>query len=517
MAVAFIVAKTFHELGHAYSIKRWGGEVHEIGVLFLVLAPMPYVDASSSTSFQSRWRRAAVGAAGVYVELLVAAIALLLWVNLEPGLLRSAAFNLVFVASVSTLLFNANPLLRYDGYYVLGDVLDLPNLGPQSFKYLSYLAQRYLLGVTSAARPLVNRSEACFLAVYGIASFCYRIFVLVLIALFLAQRYFFIGVLLAIWAVFSSFLIPICKAVRFLMASPVLSQGRPRAIAGAATAVVVVLLLVFVAPMPLTTATEGIVWPPPAAEVAAGSGGFVSAVLVGDGEKACAGCPLVELTDSELPVRIQMLEARRTALLARYQAEYGESLVKAQMTQNEIRHVEEQLANEREQARRQKIVAPNSGEFVRASPEDLIGRFVQRGTVVGYVVQRDDLLVRAIVRQDDVGLVRMGVKRVRVRLASAVSQPFEAERVRAIPLASDRLPNMALSSIGGGAVALDPDAKKDVRALQKHFEFQFRLMSPPQAPRMGERAYIQIVHGVEPLALQWWRRIRQLFLRQFSV
>jgi putative peptide zinc metalloprotease protein len=111
----------------------------------------------------------------------------------------------------------------------------------------------------------------------------------------------------------------------------------------------------------------------------------------------------------------------------------------------------------------------------------------------------------------------MGVKRVRVRLASAVSQPFEAERVRAIPLASDRLPNMALSSIGGGAVALDPDAKKDVRALQKHFEFQFRLMSPPQAPRMGERAYIQIVHGVEPLALQWWRRIRQLFLRQFSV
>ncbi len=517
MALAFIFAKTFHELGHGYAIKRWGGDVHEIGVLFIVLAPMPYVDASSSTSFPSKWQRAAVGAAGVYVELLVAALALLLWLKLEPGIVRSAAFNLVFVASVSTLLFNANPLLRYDGYYVLGDVLGVPNLGPQSLRYLSYLVQRYLLGVSGAVPRIVSRSEALLLVVYGIASFCYRVFVLLLIALFLAQRYFFVGVLLTLWVVLSSFVLPVLKAMRFLLTSPMLARGRVRALTGAGGAVTAVLLLLFAVPMALTTSAEGIIWPPPAAEVAAGTGGFVSAVLVSDGEQTCASCPVIELVDSELPARIAMLEARRQALLARYQAEYGESLVKAQLTQNEIRHVEEQLATEQDKVRRLKVLAPNPGAFVRASPEDMLGRFVPRGTVVGYVVRDEDLLVRAIVRQDDIGLVREVVQRVSVRLSSAVSQRLEAELVRAIPLASDRLPNMALSSIGGGSAALDPDDKKDIRALEKYFEFHFRV-KPPHAPlRMGERAHVQIVHGVEPLALQWWRRIRQLFLRQFSV
>ena len=121
-AMAFPVLKFFHELGHAYATKIAGGEVHELGVMLLVFAPVPYVDASASIAFRSKWRRVLVGAAGMLTELFIAALAMFVWVMVEPGLVRSLCFQTVLIAGVSTVLFNINPLLRFDGYYILSDL-----------------------------------------------------------------------------------------------------------------------------------------------------------------------------------------------------------------------------------------------------------------------------------------------------------------------------------------------------------------------------------------------------------
>jgi putative peptide zinc metalloprotease protein len=178
--------KAAHEFGHAYAVKRWGGEVHEMGLIFLVFIPIPYVDATAATAFREKRQRIAVGAAGIAIELLIASLAMFLWLNVGAGALRSAAFNVMLVAGVSTLLFNGNPLLRFDSYYVLSDLLEIPNLGTKSNRYLGYLAQRYLAGNENAEFHLADDREARWLVFYGLASFVYRIFITLQIALFVA-------------------------------------------------------------------------------------------------------------------------------------------------------------------------------------------------------------------------------------------------------------------------------------------------------------------------------------------
>jgi putative peptide zinc metalloprotease protein len=140
--LVYPAVKALHELGHAYATKRWGGEVHEIGIMLLVLTPVPYVDASASWGFRDKYQRMVVGAAGIGVELFLGSLALFVWLSVEPGAVSSVAYNVMLISGISTLLFNGNPLLRFDGYYVLADAIEIPNLGTRANKYLGYLFQR---------------------------------------------------------------------------------------------------------------------------------------------------------------------------------------------------------------------------------------------------------------------------------------------------------------------------------------------------------------------------------------
>ena len=142
MWLCFPVVKFLHELGHAYAVKNGGGEVHEMGIMLLVFTPVPYVDASAASGFRSKWRRALVGAAGMLTEILIAAVFIVVWVAAEPGWLRAIAFNVGLSAGVSTVIFNANPLLRFDGYYILSDLIEVPNLGARGNQYWRYLLER---------------------------------------------------------------------------------------------------------------------------------------------------------------------------------------------------------------------------------------------------------------------------------------------------------------------------------------------------------------------------------------
>ena len=144
MALSYTVLKTLHELGHGYAVKAFGGPVHELGVMFLVFAPVPYVDATAASEFRSKWRRALVGAAGMIVEVFVAALALYVWLAVEEGLVRTLAYDVMLIAGIATVLFNGNPLLRYDGYYILSDILEIPNLAQRATRYWGYLVERYV-------------------------------------------------------------------------------------------------------------------------------------------------------------------------------------------------------------------------------------------------------------------------------------------------------------------------------------------------------------------------------------
>jgi len=218
------LVKALHEFGHAYATKKWGGEVHEIGIMLLVLMPVPYVDASSASGFRSKHKRMVVGAVGILVELFLGALALFIWLNVEPGAVRAVSYNVMLISGVSTLFFNGNPLLRFDGYYVLADTIEIPNLGTRSNKYLGYLIQRYLFGIKDADSPANTKGERVWMVIYGIAAFIYRVFILFIIITFIAGKFYLIGVLLALWALTTQVFTPFGKNLSFLFTSPKLRR-----------------------------------------------------------------------------------------------------------------------------------------------------------------------------------------------------------------------------------------------------------------------------------------------------
>ena len=188
-----VLIKTMHEFGHAFAVRRFGGEVHVMGIMLLIFSPLPYVDATAAWGFRSKAQRILVGGAGMIVEVFVAACAAVVWANTGPGVLHSLAYNMIFVASVSTVIFNINPLLRYDGYYILSDLFDIPNLHTQATMQLRHLVERYAFGDRKSRSPAASRREAFWLALFGVLSGLYRFVVFGGILLFLADRFLIIG------------------------------------------------------------------------------------------------------------------------------------------------------------------------------------------------------------------------------------------------------------------------------------------------------------------------------------
>jgi putative peptide zinc metalloprotease protein len=187
------------------------------------------------------------------------------------------------------------------------------------------------------------------------------------------------------------------------------------------------------------------------------------------------------------------------------------------LTEREMEHVEQQLAVEQIKRGELEVKSPSEGRLVIASPDDVPGKFVRRGSAVGYAVQPATLLVRAIVRQDDIGLVRSMLERISLRLAGSVQELRSGDIVRMTPSASDRLPTLALSTTGGGRAALDPQERREPRSVQSYFEYQIAFTGSRDRIAMGQRAYVQFVLGAEPIGFQILRRLRQLFLRQLNV
>ncbi|MGQ0656812.1 MAG: hypothetical protein ACT4NU_01760, partial [Chromatiales bacterium] len=253
LALLYPCIKLLHELGHAAATKRWGGQVHEAGLLLVALMPMPYVDCSASSMFRRATQRVVVGAAGMMVELFLAAIALFIWLAVEPGVVRSCVFNVILIAGVSTLVVNGNPLLRFDAYYILTDLIGIQNLAPRATRYLAYLCQRYLFGVRDLPSPVCARGERAWFLCYGIASFCYRCVVLGALVWLIAGKYFFIGVLIAIWAAATQLFWPLLRSLKFVAVSPLLAARRWRACTATVVLAALATAPLFAVPMPLTT------------------------------------------------------------------------------------------------------------------------------------------------------------------------------------------------------------------------------------------------------------------------
>jgi putative peptide zinc metalloprotease protein len=517
LLAAYPLVKAFHELGHAYTTKIFGGAVHEIGIMFLVFIPVPYVDASASAAFRNKWHRAAVGAAGIIVEAALASIAVLLWVAAEPGMARALAFNVMLIGGVSTLLFNGNPLLKFDGYYVLSDLLEIPNLAARANRHFIYLIQHYVFGIDGISSPATARGEAAWFLVYAVGAFAYRMSITLTIALFIAGKLFFIGMALAIASVVTTIVWPASKAIRFVIESPVLQRRRRRAIVLSGGIAVAALLLLLAVPVPLATMAQGVVWVGEQSTVRSLSDQIVAEVRAPNGRHVETGAVLVVGEDATLVGSTRVLEKQLEELRLRLEAATSRDIVQANILQEQIFHMEGQLESSRRRLGDLSLTAAKAGQFLLLDDVDLPGKFLHKGDVVGYILGADDPILRVVVPQDEVDPVRRGTLKVEVRFAEHISQIVAAHILREVPAATAEIPHLALSTIGGGSVLLDPSRTDHPKPLEALFHFDLRIDGGVLPSRLGGRVYVRFQHPDEPVGYRIGRAVRQLFLKQFSV
>jgi putative peptide zinc metalloprotease protein len=314
---------------------------------------------------------------------------------------------------------------------------------------------------------------------------------------------------------FSQIVFPVARGVDFLLENPELRGHRGRAFGITGGAIAGIALLLFAAPFPLNTQTEGVVWAPEQSEIRAEADAIIVRVLAESDAIVKAGDPLLETEDPELAAEARILAARLQELTAKYQSLRSIKQVEADILLEEISTLEANLELARERLDSLTIRSPANGIFLVDRPQDLVGRYVRHGDLIGFVGDLSYGTIRIAVTQDDIGLIRQRTKGVQIRMADRPSKIVLATIKRSAPSATHRIPSAVLGTMGGGALAVDPTDQSGTRTLEEVFHIE--LASEEPVDRLGARAYVRIEHGTEPLGRQWYRRLRQLFLRQFNV
>lgn len=509
--------KILHELGHAFSAKLEGGEVHEMGVNFLLFMPIPYVNVSTATHFRSKYKRMLVSAAGILVESFLAALGLLLFLTAEPGLIQNIGFNIFIIGGISSLFFNGNPLLKYDGYYILADALSIPNLYQRSGQYWRYFFQHYLFGLPQVSSPASAPGETFWFISYSILSLLYRLAVLWFIFVMVTGKFFLIGVILTFWLVSLQILLPLYKMLSFIFSSPSLSNKRSRAILSSTLIIALLIAVLGFMPIPSYTLTEGVVWQPDDALLKAEHDGFAGPLKVVNNQRIEAGTPVIELHDPFLRTEVKIARAHLKELQSQYRAKRVSNLVEAGIIKEEIQVAKSELTHILDKNNSMSITAFKSGTLFLPQAADLPGRFIRQGELLGYIMNQQTSIIRMAVTQDHIGQLRQNIDDIKIRFASDSGREYSARIIRQAPEGTNQLPSAALSTQGGGRFIVRPDSKNQLMIQQKVFLVDLQFDSRQQSIPLGSRAYVRIHHGGEPLARQIFRRIRQVFLRQFNV
>ncbi len=319
LGATMAVVKILHEFGHGLSCKKFGGECHEMGLMLLVFTPCLYCNVSDSWMLPNKWHRVFIGAAGMYVELILASIATWIWWFSTDGMVNFLCLSVMFICSVSTVMFNGNPLLRFDGYYILMDVLEIPNLRQKSTEILKRWFQTYCLGLELQENPFLPQRHRFWFALYTVAAVAYRWIVVFSIIIFLNKVFEpyglkMLGRLMAISGLVGMVVTPIWQSIKFLRTPGRASKmKRNRVIATTVAASVLVGLVAFL-PLPFHVDCAVEIQPQKAEQVFAMTPGRLVRWHKQPGDAVQAGEALAELESAE--VRLQQIKTEGDLLQA---------------------------------------------------------------------------------------------------------------------------------------------------------------------------------------------------------
>ncbi len=517
--VGMALIKAVHEFGHAYFTRKFGGEVHVMGIMLMIFTPVPYVDATAAWSFRSRWHRVLVGCAGMIVELFFAALLTLVWANTGQGTLHSLVYNMMFVASVSTVVFNANPLLRFDGYYILSDLIEIPNLSQRANQHLRYLAERWLFGVRQAESPARTRREAVWLPVFGVASGIYRVVVFGGILLVVADHFFLIGIVMAAACFISWITVPAVKFVQYLASSPRLDRQRPRAIAISAVLLALVIGVLQFLPLPSHFRAPGVLQAARWTQVVNEAAGQLTQVLAQPGATVRAGQPLVRFASTELALDLAQARASQVEIETRLRAVLPHDAASLKPLQAMLAAATDRVAKLQADQDALTVRARHDGVWVAPELKDSGGRWLARGTPLGLLIDPASFQFTATVKQEEAdALFRSRLDRAEVRLYGQIDEILETRRWQVIPGSQRVLPSPALGWHAGGEVPVAADDSRGLKAAEPFFEVRAPLAGTNAVAYLhGRSGKIRFDAGWEPLLPRWIRSLRQLLQKRYQL
>ncbi|HVU88537.1 MAG TPA: HlyD family efflux transporter periplasmic adaptor subunit [Pirellulales bacterium] len=541
LAVAAIsLVKVLHEFGHALACRRFGGECTEIGPMFLVFAPCLYCDVSDSWMFASKWRRAAVAAAGIYVEVVLAAMAAALWWSSEPGLFKALCFNVMLVGSINTLLFNGNPLLRYDGYYVLSDLIEIPNLAEQSSTALRTLAARVLLGQRSRTRSEWTGWRYVFLLAYGVAATAYR-FVLVALLLWFCYRALLpyrletLAVALGASVLGGMIASPLARGWRFAR-TPTVGPKVPAARLFAVGVLTLSLLAALVlVPLPVRVTAPVVIEPQDAQRVYVSEAGTLQ-FAVAAGQAVQAGETLARLTNPDLDLELARLTGERNqqrsrlANLERRRGQDRAAAAEIPTAREALADVEERLAKRTADRERLVLRAPIAGTVLPPEwnaqpvlPESLPtwrgtpmlarnqGAFLEVGTL--FCLIGDPQRVEAVATVDQADIDRLAVgERVDIKVDQAAGTILLGTVKEVAEVDVDIAPRRLAKT---GELATRTDSTGIARPLSASYQVRIVLDTTDRTVLLGAPGRVRIHCPAESVVARVRRWLRGSF--HFSV
>jgi putative peptide zinc metalloprotease protein len=515
----FCLIKLIHELGHAFACRRFGGECHELGLMFLVLVPAPYVDASSAWSFPNKWARIFVGAGGMIIELFVAALMAFVWINTAKGtLINGLALNAMLIASFSTVIFNANPLLRYDGYYILSDLLEIPNLRYRSTEYAMGLIKRHLFRV-KLAQPLPPVGQRIWLVLYAISSSIYRMFVGIMIILMVYNQVPVLGVLMALGGVITWLAVPVVKTLKYLLIEPELHRKRTRASLWTAGFVAAMVILIGFVPSPFGTHVEAMAYVEPLNKkvIYTRQQGLVDQILAKDGQLLNAGDIIMICKDRDLEARITQTQALRAGAEAEYHAALVDGPTR-RLADLKRKLYSDNLQKMNEKNAELTIKAPIAGTLIAPELKHLAGRYIPPNSEVATVATSGVLRLATVIDQNDAALafLKMG-QDVEIRLASQVWRTDLRGKLEGrTPTPLYELPHAALGDHQGGNAPVDPSDQEGKKLLRPQIGLWVVVDNSDLVYLPGQRAHLRFELERKPLYWQWKRRIEQLIQSESS-
>jgi putative peptide zinc metalloprotease protein len=479
LPLCWFALKLVHESAHGLACKKHGGSVREAGVIFILLLPVSYVDVTSSWRFRSKWHRMFTGAAGMYAELFIASVAALLWSLTGPGLFNSLCFNVVILASVTTLVFNANCLMKFDGYYILSDLLEIPNLYTLARRMISHCALKPFF----CARPLPpslpeSRSMRVFIACYGLAAFLWRIAVCTCLIIGATTLFRGAGIILALVAAILWLGVPATRLFRRALRLRN-EQGSTRNVTCSTIGLagIVAFLLLTTVPWPGTLQAPAVVEYSPLTVVRAASPGFVSDVRVHGGQLVENGQILAVLQNEELELELADLNlALEQSEVKSRIYEHERRMAAWQAEAKTVESLQKKCLEKQVQVDKLTVRAPASGRVISRDPETLLGVYLEPGDEIISIGNEIHKELQIAISQDDLIPFKTAVGRsLQVRLPGG--RVFPAPLLRISPRASLQCFHSALSAVNGGPLAVKAN-KSDADERDFDSDNNHELLAP---------------------------------------